>query len=744
MSNISVRSFSSGELAPALHARTDLAKYESGLRICRNMIVMRQGGATKRPGTEFVCEVADSTQKVREIPFVFNVSDTLVLVFGDFTLRFIQNGGVVEDPMDPGEAYEIATPYAVADLPALQYVQSGDVVTIVHPSYRPYELTRTTNTSWNLNAIVFGPTLGAPTISSVTLGDAATTLDASYILTRVGTNGEESLGSAPVTVAHPPTATSPTFIEAVASGADTFNLYRQDGGAGVYGFIGAGIGPVIEWHDYGTIPDNTLQPPVDPALFQSADNYPSVVAYYQQRLLFANSNTHPDTVWASRTGYYHNFTTSVIVQDDDAITFRLVSKHVDAIRHIINLGRLVIMTEGAEWLIEGDGNGVLTPVSVNARIGSANGVAAIQPIEADSRLLYVQALGSAIRDLQSDVQFGFYSLVGRDITIYASHLVDGFSITDWAWQQVPMHLIWAVRSDGVLLSLTYIPEQELLAWHRHDTLGFVENVCVVPEGRSHWLYVVVKRLINGSYRRYVERMTTSNVLPVFATPEDAAAAPGGIVTPPPPPPPPPPSTTPIPPPTSASTTDITSTSATFNWIPGSELAPTEITYGVNTSAVVVVTVVAGGTRSLHVTGLSVQTNYTWLARHLIGTEYSTILGPNNFRTADATLTLDAPPSAPVLVSQTHNSGSTDLLITWTAPTTTFRVSRLQIAGPTDLTPTDGEFSDIGVFGTGLGSATSRVLHAGRYWLRVRYEQQDFTNSAYAGPSDWLITVTDEV
>lgn len=60
MTNITQRSFAGGEFAPALYARADLARFAIGLRTCRNMVVMRAGGATKRPGTKFV-DVVGST-----------------------------------------------------------------------------------------------------------------------------------------------------------------------------------------------------------------------------------------------------------------------------------------------------------------------------------------------------------------------------------------------------------------------------------------------------------------------------------------------------------------------------------------------------------------------------------------------------------------------------------------------------------------------------------------------------------
>lgn len=745
MSNLAIRSFAAGEIAPALYARTDQSRYEIALRTCRNFLVMRQGGATKRPGTEFITEVEDSSKKVRLIPFVFNVRQSFVLEFGNLYVRFIQNGGQVADPGDPTIPYEIVSPYLTADLPDLQYVQSGDVITIVHPSHPPYELVRHTNTNWGLNAIVFGPDLAAPIISSVTLGDPTITRDAKYVITQLNAAGEESLGSAPVTNANPPGSTNPVFIEAVTSG-DTFRVYRQDGGSGVYGFIGEGIGPIVEYFDFGTIPETALQPPISKLPFVGADNYPSTVAYYQQRQIFANTNNNPDTVWASRTGYFKNFNISAIVQDDDAITFRLASDEVDAVRHVLNIGRLIIGTEGATWIIEGDGNGTLTPIAINARAATFDGMGTIKPVKSGASFLFLQALGSAVRQMQTQVSpYGSVSLSSADTTLFSSHLVDGFSVTDWAFQQEPLHVIWMVRSDGIMLGLTYIPEQEMLSWHRHDTDGWVENVCVVPEGRYHWVYVVVRRVIEGVDRRYIERMATTNVTPLFATPEEAATAPGGIITPPPPPPPPAPSDTAVSPPTSPLTTDIGTIGATFNWVAGNLLAPTEVGYRLTSGSDLdwLTTTVAGGLQSLVVTGLTIGTPYLWRSRHNLSGAVSSYTGPTAFTTLAEVSALTAPASAPTISNTVSDSGFTDITISWPASTQTAS-SEVQIAGPSLTLPDDVDFADLSVYAPGTTSAVDRITASGTYWLRVRYTKSGFDPSEWAGPSSSVVNVVDEV
>jgi hypothetical protein len=80
-----------------------------------------------------------------------------------------------------------------------------------------------------------------------------------------------------------------------------------------------------------------------------------------------------------------------------------------------------------------------------------------------------------------------------------------------------------VSSSGKLLGLTYVPEQQIGAWHQHDTDGVFESICVVAEGAEDVLYAVVKRTINGATKRYVERMR-----PRATTLEDAFHVDAGL------------------------------------------------------------------------------------------------------------------------------------------------------------------------------------------------------------------------
>ncbi len=493
-------SFAGGEIAPSLYGRIDTVKYATGLKKCRNFTVLRHGGIANRPGTQFIAEVKDSSKATRIIPFVFNDDQTYILEFGDQYIRFIRNG------IQLGAPYEISTPYLEAELFELQYVQSADVITITHPNHAPQDLTRTGHTSWTLTPITFAPTQGPPT----GVGVAGSGAGANYIyhVTAVDTEtGEESLAAtgtgvnirAPHLGPHTITWTAP------AGGADEYMVYLEVNG--VPGFVGVARG--LQFVNDGITPDIIDTPPTARNPFSGAGNFPSTVTYYQQRLVFGGTDNNPETVWASRTGLRTNFTTSSPLQDDDAVTFTLSGREVHRIRHLVEIGTLVVLTTGGEWAIRGDQAGVLKTADVNPKLHSYNGSATLPPIVVDDVALHVQARGSVVRDLGFDLEVDGYR--GNDLTIFSAHLFDQFTLSDWALQQIPHSIVWVVRDDGTLLGLTYVREHELIGWHRHDTLGTFESVAVVPEGNEDRPYVVVRRFIDGSYVRYIERMETRQV-----------------------------------------------------------------------------------------------------------------------------------------------------------------------------------------------------------------------------------------
>lgn len=160
-------SFAGGEVSPSTAARVDLAQRAVAVERAENFFVRVAGGMESRPGLQFIAE-AKTTGTTRIIPFEFNTAQTYIVEVGDQYMRFYTYGGQI---LSGGSPYEIATPYVAADLFTLEFAQSGDVMTIVHPNYAPRELVRITNTNWTLTEISFEPSQPAPTGLSLTEND---------------------------------------------------------------------------------------------------------------------------------------------------------------------------------------------------------------------------------------------------------------------------------------------------------------------------------------------------------------------------------------------------------------------------------------------------------------------------------------------------------------------------------------------------------------------------------------------
>lgn len=515
--------------------------------------------------------------------------------------------------------YEIVSPYAAVDLPALKFTQSADVISITHPAYPSYDLARLGATNWTLTPTNFASSISAP--SAVTAAATAhpnSTLTPptqpcayAYVVTAIDPKtGQESVASpiADVTNSVDMAVTAGSIIVnwTAVVGAQFYNIYRAPtayntdtsslthafpvpAGA-IFGYVGSSFGN--QFIDTNITPDFTKVPPqhrnpfapgqitgvtmgasspdwttatasitsatgsgfVGQCVIVAAEvravivvnagqgylngdtisfagdgtsasgtlvigpatgTYPSAVAYYQQRRVYANSANRPDTLWASQPGAFTNFDSSVPVTDADAITATPWSEQVNGIQWMIAmpLGLVVFMGNGV-WQIGGSGPAI---PSSPAAITPANNVAVPQnsigsdptvaPIKINWDVLYLEAHGRTVRDLTYQVFFNSY--VGTDISWQSSHLLSASAITQWTWCEEPYKLIWAQRADGIQLSLTYLKEQEVTGWARHDTQGLVRSVCSVTELPVDALYQVAQRFIgDGSFttRFFIERM----------------------------------------------------------------------------------------------------------------------------------------------------------------------------------------------------------------------------------------------
>lgn len=280
------------------------------------------------------------------------------------------------------------------------------------------------------------------------------------------------------------------------------NIYKLKNG--LYGYIGQTA--LSSFEDANITADLSKTPPEIDDAFTGSGNYPGAVGYFEQRRVFAGTDNKPQNGWATRSATESNMSYSIPTRDDDRLSFRIAAADANRIRHIVPLSDMLFLTAGGVWRIEAAGADILTPSSVKPKLQDAVGASTVRPVVGGGAALFVAERGNHVYRVRYSWDDQIYR--PEDISLFAQHMFDGYTIVDMTIVRAPFRMVWAVRSDGVLLSLTYIPEQEVIAWSRHTTDGVFESVCAVPEGNIDALYVVVKRSINGQDVRSIERMGT--------------------------------------------------------------------------------------------------------------------------------------------------------------------------------------------------------------------------------------------
>jgi len=470
-------SFTSGELSPRLAAHVDFNKRANGLSVCENYLPTVHGPVVSRSGTRFVAETKTSSSVSVLIPFEFSTIQAYVLEFGNFYIRMYKDGGRIESP--PGTPVEVVTGYVAQDVSTIKWAQSADTLYLAHGLYPPRKLTRTSHTAWSIQDVDFvdGPYLDE-NITSTTITPSGTAVGASITLTastsifqsghvnslwriKVGA----SYGYVKVTAYTDSTHVTAT-VKKVLGGTTATTLWREGAWSSIRG-------------------------------------YPTCVTIHEQRLTFGGTATEPQTIYASVSDSYEDFTPGTA--DSDAFTYTLGSNKVNVLRWLSSGSALIPGTVGEEFLVDGPNSSALTPSNVRARSQTAHGSSPIPAVRIGASTVFVQRSSKKVRQLTySSDQEGQAS---TDLTLLAQHIA-GTGFSAMAYQQEPDTWLWCVRKDGQLASLTFLPAQEVAGWARHITDGSFESVAVIPSTdlTSDTPWFIVNRTIGGVTKRYVEYM----------------------------------------------------------------------------------------------------------------------------------------------------------------------------------------------------------------------------------------------
>lgn len=249
-------------------------------------------------------------------------------------------------------------------------------------------------------------------------------------------------------------------------------------------------------------------------LASASGGNPGVPGFIQQRLALGGLSQAPQSFDFSQPGSFFNFNGSNPIQADDAISANIISENLNDIRSFLYCPTgLLAFTGRTSWLISSGGGlsiqNPITPSNVSAQVQSFSGANDMPPLKINYDALYVTNKGNYVRDLNYNIYVGIFT--GSDVSVLANHLFFNHYLIDWAWSEEPFKTVWATRDDGILLSLGYVKEQELIGWAHHDTNGQFKSVCTVYETVNgnvvDAVYLVVQRqLPSGAFIQYIERM----------------------------------------------------------------------------------------------------------------------------------------------------------------------------------------------------------------------------------------------
>ena len=501
--------FTAGEFSPTLFGRTDLSKYYSACEKLENMITLPHGPAFRRPGTYFVREVI-GRDHVTNGTFGSDASWTKgtgwTITGGKAVGAAGSASDIYQDTGDLTEDQVYETIFTLSDRTA------GSVTLKIGGTSG----TARTSSAKYTERITCGPTdvvaitktsdfdgkiddISVRQIAPVTRLESFqfSTVQA-YILEFTDKNLRIYKDNGIILDGADPYEVTTTYAE-----SDLFELQVTQSADTMY--ITHPTYPVRKLtrtdHDSWTISDVSFTA----SPFAGVDDYPTCVDFYEERLLFAGTNNDPQTIWASKSGDYENMTTGT--GDDDAFVYTIAAKGVNAIQWIVPQNVLLIGTKGAEWKMGSSGTD--EPISVSnvyVKRQSTWGSKSIQALLVNDIVLFVQRAGTKIRELTEDPMSISAKYIAPDLTILAEHVTKG-GIIDIAYQQEPTAIVWCVRSDGVLLGLTYERAQEVVGWHRHLTnegTDAFESVAVNTTTGEDEVWVCVQREIEGETRRYIE------------------------------------------------------------------------------------------------------------------------------------------------------------------------------------------------------------------------------------------------
>lgn len=503
-------SFNRGELDPRLLGRKDLQAYYAGAKIAQNVVTLVQGGVRRRNGTEFISEDTDG----RIFNFSFSTEVNYCLLFTNLQCEVFKEGV---------SQVTFVTPYTLAQVKEIDFIQSADTALLFHSDVAPQEISRTSDIVWTIGAVAL------QNIPQFDFNDASSPTPTSQVqhinftnqnegdrykialegiltdeLVYAGdtangaTTNEQTIGDALIALVNTGGAGSVTVSNTAASEYDiTFSGDSAD-----------------DWDLATFTPIFTksasfegLTTIVTPGVSRKEDawsatrGWPRTAVFHEGRLWLGGTTFRPSTIWGSKVNFFFDFNQGK-ARDDEGIAATLDTDQVNAITGLFSNRSLQVFTSGGEFSITAS---PVTPANIAVLPQTNYGAKKVRPVTVDGLTLFIQRTGKAVRNFFFVDENKSYD--SSSVSVLASHLIkDPIALTaSRGTSSVDANYVYIVNADGSMAVFNTMASEDVNGFTDWVTDGEIVSATVVDDT----LYTYVKRTIGAVDTYFLEREDSS-------------------------------------------------------------------------------------------------------------------------------------------------------------------------------------------------------------------------------------------
>ncbi len=226
--------------------------------------------------------------------------------------------------------------------------------------------------------------------------------------------------------------------------------------------------------------------------FSAKYGFPRLACIFNQRLVFAGTESQPQTLWLSQTDNIDNF--DIITAESGGMALTMSSQTQDAIRWMASQNsRIMLGTAEGEFVVQSGGSGVMTYANATIVSHGFVGAAEVDAVQASDKIIYFERGGG--RAMQHGYDYAQDAYISSDLTVFAEHVLrDGGGVKEGCFLRKPDAKAVMVLQNGTLALMTYNSMHQVNAWHRYTTDGQFLSVAMLPNGNeADSLYAVVAR-----------------------------------------------------------------------------------------------------------------------------------------------------------------------------------------------------------------------------------------------------------